>query len=171
MQMVKNIFIGLLLGWFLLLALMPKQELYYKLEKVLEKNDIVINEKRIESGIFSLTIYDADIYVKGINLANIKEIDFFTLLFYTTIDIDKIILDDSLKTMAPTEINTTTIQHTILSPMYVDIEAEGVFGRLDGKVNLNESTVRLDFNESRGIEMLKPNLQEDEKGWYYETSF
>jgi len=171
MQMVKNIFIGLFVGWFALLAFMPKEELYYQLEQELKKNDIVINEKRMETGIFSLTVYGADIYIKGIKLVTVEEINFFTLLFYTSVDMDKVMIDDSLKTMTPTEIDKATLQHHIFTPLSIGVEAEGVFGAVEGSINLNESIVRLDFNESKGIEVLKPSLQKDEKGWYYETSF
>lgn len=171
MQVVKNIFIGLLLGWFALLVFMPKEELYYKLEETLAQNDIKINEKHMKSGIFSLTIYDADMYIKGIKLATIKEIDFFTLLFYTTIDIDTLTVDDSLKNMLPTEINSVHLMHNVLAPMHVDVVADGAFGGLEGSVNIDKRTTRLDFNDSVNIEVLKPKLQEDQKGWYYETSF
>lgn len=171
MRMVKNIFIGLLLAWFFLLAFMPKEELYYKLEETLAQNDIKINEKHMESGIFSLTLYEVDIYIKGIKLVTIEEIDFFTLLFYTSVDIDKLLLDDSLKSMAPTHIEMATLTHNVMAPTEIEMVGEGTFGSLEGIINLNENSVRVDFNNSKGIEDFKPKLQEDEKGWYYETSF
>jgi hypothetical protein len=55
--------------------------------------------------------------------------------------------------------------------MFINILAEGSFGGLDGMAHLGERTLRLDFNDSNSITNLKPQLQEDEKGWYYETSF
>jgi hypothetical protein len=169
--MVKNIFIGFLLGWFVLLAFMPKQELYYKLEQELAKNDIKINEKRLESGLFSLTLHQSDIYVKGIKLATAEKVNFFTLLFYSTVNLEKLHIDETLKAMLPTRITTATSTHAIWNPMNVDVLGEGSFGGLEGIVNLAESTLRLDFNDSNSINNLKPHLQEDEKGWHYETSF
>jgi len=171
MQVVKNIFIGLLVGWFFLLAFMPKQELYYKLEQELEKNNIKINEKSIESGLFSLKIHDADIYIKGMKLITIGEIDFFTLLFYTSVNMKNVLLDESLKTMTPTQMDTAILKHDILNPIHVGIDAKGSFGSLSGMINLNARVLHLDFNDSKGIEQLKPKLLKDEKGWYYETSF
>jgi len=82
---------------------------------------------------------------------------------------ENVMLDDSLKTMLPTEITTVKATHSILSPLNINLYAE--FGNVEGFVHLNDRSVRLDFNESKGIEMLKPNLKQDEKGWYYETSF
>jgi len=171
MQMVKNVFLGLLLAWVMLLVFMPKQELYYKLEQVLAQNDIVINEKRLESGIFSLTLYDSDVYVKGIKLATVEKVNFFTLLAFTQVTIETLHLDDSLKTMFPTDIDEAILTHAVWKPTAIDIVAKGSFGGLTGSAQLPEGTLRLDFNDTTRIANLKPKLQEDEKGWYYETSF
>jgi hypothetical protein len=51
------------------------------------------------------------------------------------------------------------------------VDAEGSFGGMTGTIDLNARTVHLDFNESKQIEMLKPQLKQSEKGWFYETSF
>ena len=171
MQMVKKMVIALVLIWFALLWLMPKQELYYKLEKELAKNAVKINEKSIDEGLFSLTLNEADVYVKGIKLATVEKIDVFTVLFYTKVTVEKLALDDSLKTMAPTDVQEADGVYALWNPLNVSIDASGSFGRLEGKVALADKTVRLDFNASKGIEMLKPKLKQDEKGWYYETSF
>jgi len=60
--MVKQIFIFIVLLWFSILLFMPKQELYYKLEKELEIKNIKINEESINTGLFSLTLNHADIF-------------------------------------------------------------------------------------------------------------
>ena len=171
MQMVKKILIMIGLVWLALLVFMPKQELYYKLEEILEKQSIVINEKQKDEGLFSLTLHQVDVYVKGIKLATIEKVDFFTLLFYSSVTCEDVILDDSLKMMVPTQITTVKATHNILFPLNINLNAQGPFGNAEGSVDLSNRSVRLDFNESKGIEMLKPSLKQDEKGWYYETSF
>ena len=158
-------------SWLVLLWLMPKQEFYYKLEKTLEKNDIKINEERIEEGIFSLTIYNADIYVKGIKLATIDKISFFTLLFYSKVDVENLVLDDTLKKVAPTQIKELVASHFVLSPFFLNLDVKNESFYAEGKTNLKEKSLRLDFNSTQGLEVLKPKLQQDEKGWYYEASF
>lgn len=171
MQMVKRILIALAALWFVVLFFMPKQELYYKLEEELAKNDIKINEKSIEEGLFSLTLHDASVYVKGIKLATVQKIDFCTLLFYTKMEVTELLLDESLKNVALTKIDKVSVSHGIWNPLYLSIDAEGTFGQVDGNAAIVERTLRLDFNETKNIKMLKANLKEDEKGWYYETSF
>ncbi|HEC45428.1 MAG TPA: hypothetical protein ENI25_01250, partial [Epsilonproteobacteria bacterium] len=109
MQMVKKIFIALFITWFALLIFMPKQEIYYALEKELAKQEIEINEKSIEEGAFSLTLNQASVYVKGIKIATIEELTFFTLLFYTKVELETLLLDDALKAMAPQQTDKAII--------------------------------------------------------------
>jgi len=171
MQVVKKIFFSLVVLWIAILFFMPKQMLYYKLEEVLAKNDMKINEKRVEEGLFSLKLYDSKIFVKGIELASIKEIDFFTLLFYTKVNIKDLELDGSLQNMAPTQIATSSVTHALWNPINLSMDAQGPFGGIDGTVALMNRSLRLDFNETTQIQMLKANLKQDEKGWFYETTF
>jgi len=171
MQMVKKFFILLFVLWFAILFFMPKQALYYKLEEILLENDIKINEKNIEEGLFSLTLHDSKVYVKGIELATIEKIDFFTLLFYTKVEVNKLVLDPSLKNVAPTHIDEIKIAHAIWNPLNVSLDAQGSFGNVNGQASLLERHIRVDFNETKNTEMLKGSLKQDEKGWFYETSF
>ncbi len=171
MQMVKKSFIVLMVAWLSILVLMPKREFYYKLEEELAKHEIKLNEEQISEGFFSLALKQVTVYFKGINVATIEEVNLCTLLFYSSIEIHSLQMDDSLKTMIPQETKKAVLSHSVLSPLEVFVDATGSFGMMTGKINLSEQKVRLDFNESKNIEMLKPQLKKDEKGWVYETSF
>ena len=171
MQMVKKFLIVSLLIWFFILFFMPKEELYYKLEQRLEERGIKINEKKIESGIFSLVIYDATIYVQGIQLASIEKIDFFTLLLYTSLNLEGLIVDETMRAKLPTHIADATINYMVWNPLNIVTDAQGSFGGLQGFANLQERTVHLDFNDSVGVNAFQSNLTKGENGWYYETSF
>ena len=170
--MVKNIFIALLVFWLALLLFMPKEELYFALEKNLETQGIRINEKSIETGIFSLNLIDSDIYVKGIKVAHVEKVNIFTLIFTTNINIKALTIDASLKAFAPEKIDQANITHTIFSPMKANILASGSFGNMEGVADLKDHTLRLDFsNTTKEIDLIRGNLKKDEKGLYYETSF
>ena len=171
MQMVKNILIAFIVVWLGILIFMPKQEFYYKLEEELAKHEIKLNETSMNEGLFSLNVKQVTVYFKGINVATIEEVSLFTLLFYNSIELRSLTVDDSLKKMIPQEVEKAVAIHSILSPLEVAVDASGSFGLMTGKIDLSEAKVRLDFNESKNIEMLKPQLKKDEKGWYYETSF
>jgi len=171
MQMVKKSFIALLVFWLALLVFMPKQALYFKLEKALEQKEIIISGEKIEEGFFSLTLKKPTIYVKGIKVATVDEIKFFTLLFYTSVVFENLSLDDSLKAMAPQNTRVAILKHSWVTPLALCIDAEGDFGVIDGSVDIAEHKVHIDFTEPGKLGNLKKQLRRDEKGWYYETSF
>jgi hypothetical protein len=171
MQMVKNALLVLLLVWLGILGFMPKQELYYTLEEALAKQEIALNEKKISEGMFGLTLEEVSVYVKGIKVATIKEIDVLTLLFYTRLKLDTLHMDDSLKQMVPQETQEAIFSHSIVAPTQIKIEAQGSFGGMRGQTDVLNRTVHLDFNESQALPMLGSQLKKSEKGWVYETSF
>ena len=171
MQMVKKSGIALIVAWFAILVLMPKQEFYYKLEEELIKHEIELNEEKIDEGFFSLNLHQVTVYFKGIPVATIEEMDLCTLLFYSGLELQGLHVDDSLKRMVPQETQKALLSHSILSPLKVSVDAQGSFGGMTGAIDLNARKVHLDFNESKHIEMLKPQLKKSEKGWTYETSF
>ena len=171
MQMVKKSGIALIVAWFAILVLMPKQEFYYKLEESLAKYEIELNEEKIDEGFFSLGLHQVTVYFKGIPVATIEEMDLSTLLFYSSLELEGLHVDDSLKRMVPQETQKALLSHTIFSPLTVSVDAEGSFGGMTGVIDLHARKVHLDFNESKNIEMLKPQLKKGEKGWVYETSF
>lgn len=171
MQMVKRSIIVFVITWIAIIILMPKQELYYKLEEELAKHEIILNEEEIDEGLFSLKLKQVTVYFKGIDVATIEEMKMATLLFYSCVKVDTLQVDDSLKTMIPQKTKEARVTHTILSPLKLSVQASGSFGAMEGSVDLSERNMRLDFNESKNLEMLKPQLRKEEKGWVYETSF
>lgn len=171
MQMVKNIFIAIVVVWLSVVMFMPKSNLYYKLEEELSKKDIKLNEKLIDDGLFSLTIKDVDIYIKGINIASIQKIELFTLLFYTHISIDAVGLDKSLKNIIAQDIEKSNIYHSVLSPMNLTLDINSSIAQITGLVDLRTRKVRLDVENSPNIKIIKSLLKKDDKGWYYETTF
>ena len=172
MQMVKNFFIGIIVFLFAIVLFMPKQELYFKLENYLSSaHNIKINEKKIEENLFSLSIYDADIYVKGLKIAKIEKIDFFSILFYNTLTFEQLSLDKSLKSIASVDANATRVNYAIWNPLQIAISSKGSFGGAKGQIEIKDKHLRVDFNDSSEIQALKSKLKKDEKGWYYEASF
>jgi len=171
MQMVKRGFIVFMVAWIAIIVLMPKREFFYKLEEELAKHEIVLNEEAIEEGMFSLNLKQVSIYFKGINVATVEEAKLATFIFYSCIELRSLQVDDSLKNMVPPKTDKATAIHSIFSPFSVLVDASGTFGEMSGSIDLRAHKIRLDFNESKSMEMLKPQLRKEGKGWVYETSF
>ena len=80
MQMVKRSIIVFVITWIAIIILMPKQELYYKLEEELAKHEIILNEEEIDEGLFSLKLKQVTVYFKGIDVATIGIINELSIL-------------------------------------------------------------------------------------------
>jgi len=171
MQMVKKIIFVLLIVWLGFLIFMPKTSLYNTLQAQLAKKDIKINEKSIEEGLFSLKLKDVTVYVKGIDLIHIDKIDLFTLLFYNSVTIDNIIVDDVLHTSVPEHIVRVKAVYSLIKPWYVKLDTNGSFGVAKGKIKLKKKKVHLDLLEVNKIDKIKSILKKNEKGWFYEKTF
>ncbi len=171
MQMVKNIFITFIVFLFALLVFMPKQELYFTLEKELAKQDIEINEESLEETVFGLTAKNVTFYFKGIKVATAQEIDIYTLFFYSRAKVITLKVDESLRALVPQEIENTRFVHSMLSPFTVRIKIRGTFGLAEGTMNLKTRKVHIDFTDPKDIVSIMSQLKKDEQGLYYETSF
>lgn len=171
MQVVKNILIILFSLWLALLLFMPKKVFYYALEKELLKYDVKLNEVTIKETFFGVEIEDISGYVKGIHLISIDKITFSTMLFFTEIEILNIEIDESIGKMLPQPIAFVKINHSILSALFVALDAQGIFGEVTAEVNLLERNIHVDVNDTAKLPMLKPWLKKGEKGWFYEKSF
>ncbi|MDD3592930.1 MAG: hypothetical protein PHO65_09825 [Sulfurovum sp.] len=171
MQMVKKTAIVLVVLWLAVIMMMPKQELYYLLEQELSKKDIQISSEKISEGWFTLSIKEPSIYVKGIKVATIEEIDIFTLLFYTRASLKGLLLDSSLERFAPKEIEQVAATYSVIAPFDVAISGNGVFGDAEGSANLKENQLKLKFSENKHLGMLSSQLKKEGEGWIYETSF
>jgi len=171
MQVVKKALIALFVIWFAFVLFMPKRNLYYKLEQELALQGIKINENKIEEGLFTFEIDDAVIYIKGIALIHVKKASFFSLLFYNNLHVREINIDKSLASMLPTSLDELTLSYAIWSPRYVMVSAHGAFGAFDGKIDLLEHKVHLDFSKIVSSGKWKHQLKKGKKGLFYEKSF
>jgi len=171
MQMVKKLLVGIVLVWAALILFMPKEELYFSLERELAKEGVEINEASIEEGLLTLTLKDVTVYVKGIEVATVKEITLVTLLVYTKVEAVDFHVDKEFYAFVPEYARKIVLTHTVADPDHIKVDAAGSFGVLEGKISLSKRTVHLDFAETKDIEAIQSQLKKGEEGWYYETAF
>ncbi len=172
MQMVKRIVGGFLLFLVLMWILAPKQELYYLLEKKLKENDIVLSNETVTDTWVGLNIKNADVYVKGIKMANIADLQLNIFFFYNSLNVENINIDESLRAMAPKAIDELNVKYSLLNPLNVTIDGLGSFGTASGTVALKAKQIHIDFPVAKNIQAIKKFLKKDKTGgWYYETSY
>lgn len=171
MQMVKKSIIMVVFVWLAVIVLMPKKELYFKLEALLDQQGVKISGEKIQAGWFTLNVENLEIYVEGIKVATVKEASLFTLLAQSRISLEGIMLDSSLKQFAPQQTDEVVVGHSIFAPMRVWLEAKGDFGEGVGEALLDEKRLKMNFSQIEKLGMLRSQMKKGEEGWVYETSF
>lgn len=57
------------------LFFLPKQNLYFLLEKELYKHEIVISDEKFSSNLFNFEFTDATLYIKGVDIALLNKVN------------------------------------------------------------------------------------------------
>ena len=172
MQMVKRIVGGFFLTLILLWLFAPKQELYYLLEKSLKEKNIVISNEEFQDKWYGFKITNANIYVSGIKMAEMAELDFNFFLLYNTLTIHSVAIDSSFANIVPKNIDKLLAKYSIVKPLKIKLDGEGSFGVLKGDVNLLKRKIEVLFPVPKNLKSVKKFLKKDpKKGWYYETNY
>ncbi len=148
MKKILKFFTYVLVFIFSLIFFLPKESLYNLLEKELKKYDVIVSDEKRYEGAFSFKIEDADIYVKGINLANANKVKIQSYLFFNKVQLKNIRLLDSLQNIAPSPISSADITYSILEFDRLNLKANGSFGKIDGFVDLINQKVILNLTAS-----------------------
>jgi len=171
MQVVKKLIGYTLLIWFAVILFMPKENLYYQLERVAAQEGIEINEASIKSGVFTLSVRSPEVYYEGVAVASAEALDATVFLLYDRVIITGIALDRTIASMVPLTVDKVELVYSILTPQKVTLKGEGSFGRCHGEIDLKERRVHISMDDPEKIGSIKSLLKKGEEGWYYETSF
>ena len=172
MQMVKRITGGFFLLIIFLWLFSPKQELYYLIEKELEKNGIIISNEKFQDHWFGLTITNADIYLKGIKVAEAEKLTLNAFFLYNALSIENIKTDKGIHNVAPKSIERLSATFSIIAPYKIDISGDGSFGSIYGGFYFNlDNKLLIRFKNAKEITAFRKFLKKDQKGLYYETYY
>lgn len=131
------------------MVFIPKSSVYYLLEENLKKLDVVISNEKLEESLFTLSIENANISTKGIDSAIVSKSDITLLLFYDKLTFSDIKLSSIVETYLPSKIKSLEISYSILSPLSVEISAEGDFGKASASVLLLKRSVKAILKPSK----------------------
>jgi len=120
----------------IIIALLPKVDLYYKLEHILKKEHIILSDEIPADKILLLNLKNISLYYNGINVANISDSLFLPFIFYNKLTIENIKLDETLKMFFPEKIDEIVVTYSVLDPINVHLASKGKFGLAYGTFNL-----------------------------------
>jgi len=149
----------------------PKDRLFFLAEEKLEYNEVLISEEVVDNGLFGVDISNAHLSIKGVTMATIENIELSTLLLFSSVRLENVVLDDASKAMIPLSEFNLSLSHNLFAPKtlqltlsYKEVEKEFQIEFLD------EGMVRVEVEDINGTPWLKPLMQKDENGWSYEQS-
>jgi len=153
-----TVIISFLIG---IIIFMPKENIFFTLQKELKKENIFINTKT-SSTILNLYLKDSIIFINGIDIAKINSISITPLIFFNKIELKNIKIDfNNLK------ITTLSLNHSIIEPLNIKIKGFSEFANIRGNIDRKIKIYLLNLTN----ETIKSFLKKDKKGYFYAQKF
>jgi len=152
--------IGLFIGF---IVFIPKDNLYYTLQKYLSKEKIYINSNIKNSLI--LTLSNGKIYQNGINLAQFEKVKIIPFLVYNNIKAKNIKIS-----FQNIKIDNLNITYSIINPLKIKINGTSNIGKINGEVNLIKKIIKI-YILNLNNNTLKSFLRKDKQGYFYYEKF
>lgn len=152
--------IGLFIGF---IVFIPKDNLYYTLQKYLSKEKIYINSDIKNSLI--LTLSNGKIYQNGINFAQFEKVKIIPFLVYNNIKAKNIKIS-----FQNIKIDNLNITYSIINPLKIKINGTSNIGKINGEVNLIKKIIKI-YILNLNNNTLKSFLRKDKQGYFYYEKF
>lgn len=175
MKKVMKFFSYLVLMLALLIFFLPKLNLYYAVEAILEKKKVYISDEEVLDRGFSLELRQAKLFFDKLPLAEIERIQLLPLVFYTTFDLTNIRINEGFSDFLPQEIHSVHVEHLFYNPMKVKFKGTNEDSHFYGNIDLLERVLSVHLrlsakSEQRYATMLR-KLSKEEGGYFYEYKF
>lgn len=172
----KNKIITLLAAIVIIALFVPKYNLYYQVEHLIQPHGIILSGEELKDNRLWLTVNDATLYYEQIDTAHIKTMDAMLFVLYNRITATDIRLSSTLKGFVPLDISRMTLYHSVLNPLKVFLEGSGDFGEVKGEFLLTDRTFKLTLSPSalmtKRFQSTLSTLKKDGTGgYYYESRF
>ena len=125
------------------IALLPKVDLYYKIERILKKEHIILSDEIPVDKMFSLNLKNITLYYNDIAIGNISNFNLLPFIFYNSLTIEDVKLDEALKVFFPEKINKIVVTYLMTDPINLHLTSKGKFGEVKGVFNLKTKRIHI----------------------------
>ncbi len=166
----------ILLTLLLTLFFLPKVQLYYKAETLLNPYKITLSKEHLKDAGFSLHVKDALLYYDDLEVGTISNISITPLLIYNSINVSSFTLHSDMEQFVPTQIDGISVTYSIFNPLHVTLYGEGQFGMIEGEAALLDHNISIRLQPSKLLEKQNPfwlrRMKKDSEGGYvYESAY
>ncbi|WP_456480674.1 hypothetical protein [Nautilia sp.] len=152
---------GFLLG---VIVFLPKEELFYLLQKKLYEKQIYIKSD-VTSSLKEIRINNAKIYYNDIKMADLKKAKAYMFIFYNKIHLTDLKLD-----IGNYAIKKAEITYSITNPLKIEIKAVSNVADINGYADLSKRFVKIYFTNIKKADIEKL-LKKDKKGYFYYAAY
>ena len=156
---ILTAFIGFLLG---LIVFMPKDNIYFKIQEILSKQNIYINSDIKNS--LSLELKNGTVFVKKMDIAYFDKCEIYPYIFWNKIECKNINIANQYKIK---EIKTS---YSLINPLKINISGNSNFGKIEGEINIFDKKGKIYITKLTNS-LIKKYLKKDKKGYFYDVKF
>ncbi len=170
---MKKIFLFIILFYVGLVLFMPKINLYYTLENLLQKEHLILEEEVIKDRWFDLDMKGVSVFYEGIASVDVKEIKITPWIFYNHVIATDVTMAKALQKMFHFSASKVELRYSLLDYKNILLKADGDFGVLSGKVDLFAQKMIIIVEPSarfKKSDMMR-YFKKTEEGWTYESKF
>ena len=165
--------------FFFILALvyfMPKESVYYYLEKKLLQEKVILSGEDINDNGFSLELKNSSVSYDSIQSANIEDINLKIFGIYNSLSIQNIELSGIVSSFTPLIIDTIDVSYTIFNPLNIVATASGEFGEASANISILDKNISVLLIPSdlmfKKYKSTLRNLKKNQNGEYeYDKTF
>ena len=169
MKKILLVFVAFLVG---VILFMPKVNLYYTLENLLQKEHIVIKEGSLKDRWIDLSIKDAVVSYDGIASVEAASISVTPWLLYHKVTAYDVHPTPVIARMFNAKADRVVITHSVLDYKHIMIEAEGDFGLVHGTLDVIAQKIHLVLEPSTSFKdnaLVREYFKKQEEGLVYES--
>lgn len=174
MRFFKKLLWIALFAW-IVIAFLPKANLFYLGENYLKSYKIVMNKEKLNDYFGFFEIKDSEIYYDSLHVGNIDKILFIPAVMYNSISLKNANFSDSMKQFVPKNIESLHVRYSPFYPIGIFLSSRGDFGEISGNVNLYKRTLKLVLepteNFAKNYSSIASQFKKQEGTYIYETTF
>lgn len=160
----------------LVLFFLPKTNLYYKGEEVLQRYNVVLAQEFPDDRGLLFSVRDAKLYYEELFVADIAAINVMPWLLFNRITVEAFNLSPDMERFGIKNVDKLVVTQHVLNPLHITAVSEGNFGTCTVDIDLKNKKATLMLNALPELEAAKPfwlqKLKKTEGGAYqYETTY
>lgn len=160
----------------LVIFFLPKRQLYYQSESLLQSKGVVLSGEHVKDSGLALVLRGGTLYYQDLKIAELSEVKFRFLLLYNRLSVAPFTFSEAMQQFVPGTVDSLDIIYAVTVPTRIRIHARGDFGKLDGWIDLVQSKVHLTLLPSSQLSERRPpwfrELKKGPSGEYqYEVAY